>query len=34
MIRTAMRQDYSWDRSAAVYEQAYIQAIANKQTAD
>ena len=33
MITAAMRQDFSWDRSAAVYEQAYIQAIANKQAA-
>ena len=33
MITAAMRQDFSWERSAAVYEQAYLQAIANKQAA-
>jgi glycogen synthase len=29
MIRTAMERDFSWDRSAAAYEQAYGQAIAD-----
>jgi starch synthase len=32
MIAAAMAQDFSWERSAAIYEQAYAQAIANKQT--
>jgi starch synthase len=33
MISAAMQQDFSWDRSAAVYEQAYARAIANKRRA-
>jgi glycogen synthase len=32
MIRRAMAEDFSWDRSAEVYEKAYTQAIANKQS--
>ena len=30
MIQTAMAQDYSWDRSAEAYVDAYEQAMANK----
>ena len=30
MIQAAMAEDFSWDRSAAVYESMYEQAIANK----
>ena len=30
MVRAAMAEDFSWDRSAAQYEAAYAQAIANK----
>jgi len=33
MIGKAMRQDFSWERSAAAYEQAYRQAIAEKRAA-
>ena len=30
MIQAAMAEDFSWERSAAQYEGAYAQAIANK----
>ena len=30
MVRRAMAEDFSWDRSAALYETAYVHAIANK----
>ena len=30
MIKAAMAQDFSWERSAAAYESLYDQAIANK----
>ncbi|MBV9082797.1 MAG: glycogen synthase [Acidobacteriaceae bacterium] len=33
MIATAMAQDFSWGKSAAIYEQAYLQAVGNRQTA-
>ena len=33
MIGAAMRQDFSWQRSAATYELAYARAIANKRAA-
>ena len=32
MMAAAMAQDFCWERSASVYEQAYAQAMANKQT--
>jgi starch synthase len=32
MIAAAMAEDFSWDRSAAQYEAAYAQAIANKKS--
>jgi starch synthase len=31
MVAAAMAEDFSWERNAAIYEQAYAQAIANKQ---
>jgi glycogen synthase len=34
MIETAMRQDFSWEKSARQYEHAYAQAILNKKQFD
>jgi glycogen synthase len=30
MIQAAMHEDFSWNRSAAIYEAAYARAIVNK----